>query len=76
VAVAAGVVASEADCRGADVEGVEAEGAEAEGAEAEGAGTGTAESWAAAATEALPMTRIVGSPSWQAAEATSASASA
>ena len=33
-------------------------------------------SWAAAATEALPMTRIVGSPSSQAAEATSASASA
>ena len=36
----------------------------------------TTDSWAAAATEALPMTRIVGSPSSQAAEATSASASA
>ena len=34
------------------------------------------DSWAAAATEALPTTRIVGSPSWQAAEATSASARA
>ena len=36
----------------------------------------TAESWAAAATEALPMTRIVGSPSSQAAAATSARACA
>ncbi len=46
------------------------------GAGARARPAGTADSWAAAATEAFPMTRIVGSPSSQAAEATSASAPA
>ena len=41
-----------------------------------GSWTRTAASWAAAATEAFPMTRIVGSPSSQAAAATSARARA
>ena len=41
-----------------------------------GSRSGHRGSWAAAATEALPITRMVGSPSSQAAEATSASAAA